>query len=332
MVTTAPAVNETAPAEVRFRCDQASEVGFANVSASASPIDTEPAEAPAATVETVAVVEAVAASEPTEVAAPVPRVAVERTSAIEIATAGATATLPPVAPALASVVSVCVFVAISVTAPAFVRAAPFCNPAWTRSSIRFSATEAPIPTDDPPTVVFGSAVAVELAVDVALIDTAPEPAFVLEPVRSSASVSMLTMFKPSEPATPTLPPPAPEDASAPKPPEPFVLAVSETDVAETVPPIVASASKLASVIATPTPTFAVPPPVAEPSAFDFALAVTEETSFSAPEAVIETPVRTTALTKTSVTLTATAAPTDTVPDDVDALGGDAAEPPPPFAT
>ena len=129
VVTTAPAVKETAPAEVRFRCDQASEVGFANVSASASPIETDPAEAPAATVATVTVVDAVAASEPTLVGPPVPRVAVERTSAIEMATAGATATLPPVAPALASVVSVCVFVADSVSAAALVKTAPFCNPA-----------------------------------------------------------------------------------------------------------------------------------------------------------------------------------------------------------
>ena len=189
-----------------------------------------------------------------------------------------------------------------------------------------------MPTEEPPAPVFGSAFAVELAVEVALSETAPPPAFTEEPVRSSASVSMLTMFRPSDPATPTEPPPAPDEASAPKPPEPFVDAADEIEIAETVPAIEASESRFASVIATPTPTLAVPPPVAEPSAFDFALAVTEEVSLRSPAAVIETPVRTTALTKTSVTLTATAAPTETVPEEVEALGGDAADPPPPFAT
>jgi hypothetical protein len=142
---------------------------------------------------------------------------------------------------------------------------------------------------------------------------------------------MLTMFKASEPATPTEPPPAPEEASAEKLAAALVDAERETPTAETVPEIDASERTFASVIATPTPTFALPPPVAEPSAFEVAVTVAAELSESAPAAVITVAAGTSARTNVSVTLSATAAPTETGPPEVEALGGLAAEPPPPFA-
>jgi hypothetical protein len=102
-VTTAAALNETAPTEVKLRSDHASEVGCAKVSATATPIETEPAAAPSAFVAAEAVVEAAAASEPTLVGAPAASVATERTLTIATATAGAIETPAPVAPAFASV-------------------------------------------------------------------------------------------------------------------------------------------------------------------------------------------------------------------------------------
>lgn len=139
------------------------------------------------------------------------------------------------------------------------------------------------------------------------------------------------MFKPSEPATPTEPPPAPEAASAEKLAAADVVAETVTPTADTVPAIEDSERTFARFSATPTPTFAEPPPVAEPSAFEVTDTVTEELSESAPAATIETPAGTTAREKTSVTFSASAAPTETEPPEVEALGGVTAVPPPPFA-
>ena len=159
--------------------------------------------------------------------------------------------------------------------------------------------------------------------------TAPDPASA-EPF-TCASVAILTMFKPREPATPTEPPPAPEEPSAEKPPDPFVEEVSEIPTAVTEPVIEVSARTVARLIATPTPTFALPPPVADPSAVACTETVTELERLSAPPARIVTPSGTSARTKTSVTLTATAAATEMLPEDVEALGGETAVPEPPFA-
>jgi hypothetical protein len=142
---------------------------------------------------------------------------------------------------------------------------------------------------------------------------------------------MLTVFRASEPATPTEPPPAPEEASAEKLAAALVVAARVTPTAETVPAIEVSDTTFAKVIATPTPTLAEPPPVADPSAFVVAVTVAEDVSESAPAALIEVAAGTSARTNVSVTLRATAAPTETLPPEVEALGGEAAEPPPPFA-
>ena len=273
MVTTAAAAKETAPVALSERADQASEVGFPIVNATANPIDVEPAAAPDAVVTADAVVDADAASEPTELDGPAASVADERTFTIATATAGTIDTPGPDAPARASVVSACVFDADKVTTPP-ASEAPVPTLASAESSTRFSATEAPIPTEEPPTAVFGNAFATDEAFDKAVSETAPLTD-VEEPDFSSASVLMLTMFKANEPAI-DAEPAAPEVASLEKVAPACVSAATSSEVAEKRPPSSdASFVRFASVIATPAP-IAAEPPVALPSAFDFAAAVCDE--------------------------------------------------------
>src|SRR5687768_4403365 len=76
----------------------------------------------------------------------------------------------------------------------------------------------------------------------------------------------------------------------------------------------------ASVIATPTPTFAVPPPVAEPLAIDDASADSLDCSVSAPPMVTVVPMPMRAMLDAFASVMATAAPTLIEPELVDALG------------
>ncbi len=87
----------------------------------------------------------------------------------------------------------------------------------------------------------------------------------------------------------------------------------------------------ASVIATPAP-IAAEPPVAEPSAFDAAAAVSDDVTVSAPPTDDRAAARRWPWPRRSTIVTATAAATDTGPPEVDADGVVAAlEPEPPFA-
>jgi hypothetical protein len=301
------------------------------VSASASPIETEPAAAPLAVVVAVAFVVAAAVSEPSVVAVPLSSVAAPRTLEMAIATAGLIETPGPVAPAVAVVVAVLVDAAVNVVAPKPVSAAPAPTVARVSISIRLSATAAPMPKELPPAAVLGSAFAVEVEVDVATSATAAPPALLLDPEFSTASVPRLTMLSASDPATPTDPPPAPLEASAPKL-EALVVEVRFSPTVDTVPEIELSARTSARSMATPTPTLALPPPTAAPSAFALASTIADAVSESAPGELRLAPAGTSAMAVTFATFTAIAAPTLTLPPLVDALGvlGALVLPPPLF--
>jgi hypothetical protein len=110
-----------------------------------------------------------------------------------------------------------------------------------------------------------------------------------------------------------------------------VVALSVRPAELVAPEISLLLATVARLIATPTPTLAVPPPVADPSALALASTVDDEMSESAPPVEMLTPAGTSALALTSAMFTATAAPTLTLPPEVLALGvAEAPLPPPPL--
>ena len=131
------------------------------------------------------------------------------------ATAGAIETPPPDAPVSASVLMSCAALARSVRSRPLITAVPVME-AVVVSSTRLSATEAPMPSLLAPFVppFAGSAFAIDRAFEAALSSMAPEPAATVPLI--VASLLRWTMLRARDPATPTLPPPAPEVAVAAK--------------------------------------------------------------------------------------------------------------------
>ena len=201
------------------------------------------------------------------------------------------------------------------------------------SVTRLIATEAPSP-NDVPEIAPGVAFAADSLLEAAMSETSP--AVETEPVLLIAAVvARFTMSSASEPATPTLPPPAPDFASASKlcfSPAPFTPAPSVTPVPLALPATDASFVTFARVIPTAAPTFAVPPLVADPSAFDVASVFAAELSESAPPALTAVPIAVVAVVELSTIVTATAAATETPPPEVDADGVEVEpDPEPPWA-
>src|SRR5207244_2419714 len=197
--------NVTAPPAEMSRSVVASAVCFANVSAMAAPIAAEPLEvvSPDAVVVAVAFVEALKVAAPVgDGGRPVSASAVLDTLLIATATAAATVTPPPDAPVFASVIAVFVFVALSETSwpPTTVAPAPISAIAFVVT--RFSATDAPTPTLDPPPppAVPGSAFAAEVDSDCAVRATSPAPAFNIAPPASVARRGVVPMARGDGPA------------------------------------------------------------------------------------------------------------------------------------
>jgi hypothetical protein len=77
--------------------------------------------------------------------------------------------------------------------------------------MRFSATLAPTPTDEP-LIVPGSAFAAAVLSALALKEMSPSSASTVAPLAIVAVVSRFPISSAKEPATPSAPPPAPEVA------------------------------------------------------------------------------------------------------------------------
>ena len=187
-----------------------------------------------------------------------------------------------------------------------------------------SATEAPIPTEEPepPPLRAGLAFTVDCDEDAAVSDTSPAPAATTPPAAIVAVVVMLAMFRASEPARPSVPPPAPDFASAPNVfwPPPAIDASRETPFPPAVPAIDASFETFASVIATPAAIAAAPALLAVPSALVEAAACSWDFSERRPPAETVTPAGIVAFAETFAIVIATAAATLTPPPEVEALG------------
>jgi hypothetical protein len=324
------AVKETAPSATRSRVVNARVRWSANVRASAAPMEVDPAAAPFAVVFAIALTDADALSEPSVVEEPDKTAASLQTDEIANAIAGVIDNPGPDAPACAVVVISFVEVAVRESAPVEASAEPAPTVAKVRTSTRFSATDAPMPRDDPP-VVPALAVAAEVLAAVAPSETAPPPAVAPAPVRSEAVVVMFAIVRASDPATPTEPPPAPLVAVL-AISLPVVLALSVRPVDDVVPELSAELVALAAVIATAAPTFAVPPPVAEPSAVADASPLSVDASVIPPPLAIETPAGIDANDDAFAMTIAIAAATLTEPLLVEADGVLAApEPAPPLA-
>ena len=187
-----------------------------------------------------------------------------------------------------------------------------------------SATDAPMPTDEPPTPPpAGCAFELDAAFDAAVSETSPP---VSRPVEATfAVVERFTIVSANDPATPTVPPEAPDVASDEKVSTSSLAtgateASTEIVVPKAVPAIDASFVTVASVIATPAaiaagPALAaVPLPLLDASAFSALLTV------SAPPAFTIAPARMVAFAETFAIVIATAAATLIPPPDVEADG------------
>ena len=178
----------------------------------------------------------------------------------------------PAAPFWPQVRTVWVELAVTVTSPALVRAAPSCTSASVVSVTMLRASEAPTPRLVPVAAPAGSAQCCDGRVvqsgyrDIATAWRQPK-----RPVSIRASLVLLTILIATAPATPMSPAPAPETARARKT---FIGLGSSIPALTLTPsaliveaPIVASAEALTRFTATaaPTPTFAVPASV--PQAF-----------------------------------------------------------------
>ena len=329
--------NDTDVPATMSRCVVDSTECVANVNASDTPIAADPPVTdPAALVFADAVNSAFASSLPASVSsAPEPIVAELETFEIAIATDGATATLAEAAPVRDSVVSSCLPFAWSTRSCVLSRRAPSSIVAVVESLTMLSATAAPTPRlEPPPPEPTGSAFTTLLETEVADSVTSPVVASTvggprIGSLRSDAEVVTLMIASASEPATPTVPPPAPDAASAPNscfelPPTdaPLMPAVSTTpfEVVCAPPSIDAWLTTFASVIATPAPIAAAPPLAAEPSACEVASVSADDASVSVPPATTLSPAGTFAREIELAIVIATAAATLTPPWLVEALG------------
>src|SRR2546421_3181143 len=287
------------PAAVTSRCVVASTSWFAMVSASETPIAAEPVVVaePSAVVSADAVNVAFASSLPVSVSsAPRPIVAFDVMFESAIATDGTIVTPPPEAPVLACVVIACAPWASSVKSCAFIKTAPSPIAASVSSVTIESASAAPSPKLEPPgpLTAAGNAFTIEMLVDLAVSQASPPDASTEAPERIAPAAPTLTMFRPSDPATDTLPPPAPDVPSAPNrfvvSPETSVIDASALNPCATTTapdPTVARFWTFARLIATPAPieTPPLPPVEAEPSAFAFASVFAVLFNVTAPPAV-----------------------------------------------
>ena len=193
-----------------------------------------------------------------------------------------------------------------------------CASTW----MRLIATAAPMPNVWP--VPFTPAFAFAVEDDEDELDTvrSPTPASTDAVPSIVASVLRFAIVSASDPATPTVPPPAPEVASASKAcvPAPFTEAVTDTPSPVTPPATSARLVTVPSSIATAAPIAVGPPFVAEPSAVALELVAAADANVTSPPAVSVTPVGRETCVVEVATLTATAAATETAPEDVLALG------------
>ena len=242
------------------------------------------------------------------------------------ATAASKASLPPAAPAVACV-SVSTTVAADTPSAAASRTLALVPMrATAAASIRSSATDAPTPTVPPvaPPVVVGVACATAFTPSSALIATSPPPASSVAPSPTSARLAVLPMFSASEAAMPTLLPPAPDSAlaamSCRRSPATSAMTASMVMPLASMRALSPTAATVAdwtwlTDTAAPMPTLAVLP-TAVPS--DCALASVWPLAARPKAPVVATvrPVATEALVSVSITFTATAAATDTLPSVV----------------
>ena len=145
-------------------------------------------------------------------ALPVPTRAVVLSSNKASETEASTA-IPPAAPAEASVTVSIFAVAVTVRPAPLVSVAPSSNSALVVVVIKFKPTDAPMPTLPPVVgVSLGAAIAVANIFSSAWMLDVPVVAFTTAPPEIVAIVSTSTMFNASDPAIPTLLPPAPDVA------------------------------------------------------------------------------------------------------------------------
>ena len=272
-----------------------STVWVASVRASATPTAAvAPVASPWAVVVAEAVIIAFASSLPVSVSSvPAPMSAELVTFEIAIEIDGTTVTPPPAAPVFASVVIACRPSASSVRSCALVSRPVSSIPAKVVSLTIESANEMPRPKLEPPVVPPGSALTVEMLLEAALRETSPPVASTEAPLRIAAVVLTVTRLIETEPATPTLPPPAPEAVSAPKrlvvSPATFVSKAEAVNPCATTTAPVSTADSLvtlARLIATPAPMLT-PEPVVDalPSPFAFESLFAELFSVRRPPAV-----------------------------------------------
>ena len=250
---------------------------------------------------------------------------------VATATAASKASLPPAAPDVAWVSLSTAVVAVRSMSRTPARPAPVPIRATAAASMRLSATDTPTPTLPPeaPPVVVGKACATAFTRSSAVRETSPPPICSVAPSPTSARLAVLVILRASEAAMPTLLPPAPDSAFAAS--SCWVSPATSVMVALIAMPlawILALSPTLATVAdvtwlteaAAPIPTCAVFP-TAVPS--DWALASVLPLAVSSNASVVDTvrPVATDVLVLASMTLTATAAATDTLPslDEAEAL-------------
>ena len=123
--------------------------------------------------------------------------------------------MPPAAPAFATVSVSALVLADTVSPAPFTTVAPSETSAVVVTSTKFSATEAPIPTLPPVTPAStGAAVAVAVKRSSAVTVDPRISAFTVAPDAIFAVFSIVSLFSATDPAIPTLEPPAPDDADA----------------------------------------------------------------------------------------------------------------------
>ena len=289
----------------------------------AAPMDAlSPAALPLALVAVVfdCVADSVTPPEPCS-AAPVPRRAVVVLLSIANASDGVIA-MPPDAPASASVVAACTPWASSDTAPLPASVAPSAISAVLWLPVMLTAADAPMPALPPvapsSTGVARAVMSVPLT---AVSATAPVPASTTAPLRTSASLRVSIRFSASEPAMPTLLPPAPDAASASTvcvwSPATSVMDASMTSPFDCTTAWLPTAATVLvctwlSATAAPIPN-CVPLPTAAPSALAAASVLPLAARPTAPVVDTVRPSAMVAVLRVSTRLTATAAATDTLP-------------------
>ena len=247
-------------------------------------------------------------TEPAALKAPVPDTSalVSKLATVTAAT-GTTATpLEPLActPPSAVVSNVFLLAAVTPRLPPLVSAAPLSTQARAVSSTTCTATDAPTPTLWPPLPACGLAVAWSLLADWARTLVAPAPLLAsTAPAPTWASVRSVATLIASEPATPMLPPLAPEVAAAEKVCTALALGISAATVmpwafSVVALPMLARLNTSATLMATAAPTL-VPPlgDTAVPSARLATSVSAVALTVAAPPAVIARPLPMAALVR-----------------------------------